>query len=191
MVEDGVDFGNEGEFVDFSFFRSAKDLLVDDDFIEEGVDRDFLIGCRFGVGEFDTGRVVELVDVDGPSCHANSVYVALCVFEDSMDGFFSSGEDSCIGIMLTGVILLSDHVDDAPLNSLDDVSCPDSFVNASRAFFQLFVSEVAIGDKELKCSGYNVVEVSVLVDDLRGELIGGEAGGRHAGCESVSSSCCC
>ena len=191
MVEDGVDFGDEREFVDLSLFWGSEYLSASDDFIEEWIDRDFLVGGPDRISEGDAGGSVVFVDVDGIGGDVDSTCVALCIFEDSADGFFGSGENGIIRVVLTDVIILSDQVGDAILNGLDDVSHSDSFVDALRMFFKLFVGEVAFGDDEAKCPGDNVIGVDVAVDVLGGELVGGETGGGHAGCARESSSCCC
>lgn len=85
--------------------------------------------------------------------------------------------------MLTGVVVLFDHT--------DDVSHSNAFIDALRMFFELFIVEVAFGNEEAERPGDNVIGVDVVVDVLRGELVGGETGGRYAGCMRESSSCCC
>ena len=166
-------------------------MSTGDDFVEERVDGDFLVGGPSGVGKGDASRSVILVGVDGASGNIDFACVSLCILKDSADGFFSSREDGIVGVVLTGVIVLPDHVGDAVLNGLDNMSHSDSFVDASHVFFELFIGEVAFRDKELECPGNDVVGVDVIVDDLGGELLGREAGGGHAGCARESSSCCC
>lgn len=96
MIEVGVDLGDKGEFVDLSFVWGSEYLSTGDDFVEEWVDGDFLVGCPGGISEGDAGRSAARVGVNGAGCDVDSASVLLCVFEDSVDGFFSSRENGVI-----------------------------------------------------------------------------------------------
>ena len=191
MVEDGVDLVDEGEFVGLLFFWGSEYLSAGDDFVEEGVNRDFLIDGLGGVVEFNAGCPGALVDVDWACGHVDSLSLSLCVLEESADGFFGSRADGVNEVVLTDVIVLSDHVDGAGSESLDNTRDSDSLIDASSVFFKLLVSEVFCGDEEAKCLRDDVVGVNVAVDVFGGEFIRGETGGGHAGCVRECSSCCC
>ena len=190
MVEDGVDFADEGELVGLLLFWGSENLSACDDFVEKGVDQEFLVGGPCGVVKADTGDPL-VVDANGTCGHVDSASLALCVFDKSADGFFGSEANGIIRVMLTEVVVLSDHVDGAGSDGFDDAHHFDSLVDASGVFLELFIVEVFGGDKESECARDDVVGVDVAVDVFGGEFVGGEAGGRHAGCESESSSCCC
>ena len=187
MVEDGVDFGDEGEFVGVPFLRGSEYLSAGDDFVEKGVDGNFLVGGPSRVVEADAGCSVAFVDVDRASGHVDSTGTSLRIFDESANGFFGSGANSVIGVVLTDVVVLCDQVGGAVTDGLDDVCHSDSFVDALSTFLELFVGEVVFGYEESECLWNGVVAVSV----LGGKLVGREAGGGHAGCARECSSCCC
>ena len=191
MIEDGVDFGDEGELIGVPFLWKSEDLSADDDFVEEGVDWDFLIGGLGGVVKADTGCPVAFVDVDGASSHVDSAGSSLCVFEDSANGFFGSGANGIIRVVLTDVVILCDHAGGAVLNGLDNVRHSDSFVDVPCIFFELFVGGAVLRGEESECLRDDVVGVDVTVDVFGGKFVDREAWGRHAGCVRESSSCCC
>ena len=189
MVEDGVDLGDKGELVSVSFLRGSEDLSAGDDFVEERIDWDFLVGGPGGVVEADAGGPVAFIDIDEACGHVNSACLLLCVLEESADGFFGSRANGVIGVVLTVVIILSDHVDGIGSDGFDNARHSDPLVDASSVFLELFIDGVFGGDKEAECSRNDVVGVDVAVDVLGGEFVNGEAGGGYASCARESSSC--
>ena len=180
MVEDSVDLADEGEFVGLALFGRSEYLSSGDDFVEERIDREFLVGGLCRVVEADAGGSF-VVDADGTCGHVDSASLSLCVFDEPTNGFFGSKADGIIRVVLTEVVVLSDHVDSASSDGFDNTRHSDSRVDASRVFLELFIVEVFGRDEEAECAWNDVVWVDVAVDVLGGEFVCGEAGGGHAG----------